>query len=115
VAFFIGIRFDVEWLQERHTDWKGGTRFTNIRLHNKQVITSLDLPENYVIFNAQGSYIETMFYTGLPAYSFIPTREQCEDLAGKGRRMAIFNPSDRELPEYMFHDSTLVVIYEELW
>jgi hypothetical protein len=55
-----------------------------------------------------------MFYTGYPAYNFIPSKEQYDDLKQKGRTIAVFKLRDGELPDYLKNDSSLIIINEEL-
>ncbi|HEX7414911.1 MAG TPA: glycosyltransferase family 39 protein, partial [Bacteroidia bacterium] len=63
--------------------------------HNKKVFQSLHLPANTVIFNVTArTYIDAMFYTGLPTYNFIPSEEQYRDMKQKKRLIAIFKPQD---------------------
>jgi 4-amino-4-deoxy-L-arabinose transferase len=51
-----------------------------------------------------------MFYTGLPAYRFVPTEEQYRDLRAKGRRAAIFKPEGNNLPDYLSSDTSVIAI-----
>lgn len=109
------IRFDAEGLQEKHTTWQDTNAYTRMLSHNKGIFVSLDLPQDAVLFNVRGRhYIEAMFYTGLPAYSFIPSEEQYLDLRSRSRRAAIFRPAAAEIPSYMASDSTLIVLEYEL-
>ena len=119
--FFISVigivlmRFDIEHLQEKHTLWKAENTWTRMLSHNKEVFQSLRLPGNTVLFNVLGRhYIEAMFYTGYPAYNFIPSKEQYDDLKQKGRTIAVFKLTDGELPDYLKNDSSLIIINEEL-
>ncbi len=120
--FFLSIfavilfRFDIELLQEKHTTWKKDNVWTAMLKHNKEVFKSLNLPKKSVIFNVLGRhYIEAMFYTGLPAYNFIPTKEQYDDLKSKGRTIALFKLKKAdELPDYLKNDSSIIIINEEI-
>jgi 4-amino-4-deoxy-L-arabinose transferase len=108
-------RFDFEKIQARHTLWKEDNSYSRMLTHNKIIFQSLKLPGNAVIFNVKGQhYIESMFYTGLPSYSFVPSREQYLDLKGKGRIIAVFKPINSELPDYLRDDKTTVIIREVL-
>jgi hypothetical protein len=108
-------RFDIQRIQAIHTLWKEDNSYSRMLIHNKEIFQSLELPENAVIFNVKGQhYIESMFYTGLPSYSFVPTEEQYIDLKGKGRVIAIFKPLDNELPGYLKDDPTTIIINEVL-
>lgn len=115
VMIIILIRFDIEFLQEKHTVWKKNNSYTRMLLHNKEIFTSLDLPYNTVLFNVKGRhYIEAMFYTGLPAYNFLPTVEQYQALKAKDVNIAIFNIMNFEVPDYLKNDSTIIMINKEI-
>jgi 4-amino-4-deoxy-L-arabinose transferase len=69
---------------------------------NAAIFKSLDLPENAVVFNIPGRlYVECMFYTGVPAYGFMPTEEMCKDLVQKGRLIAVFGFKQEHLPPFL--------------
>jgi len=75
----------------------------NKMIHNKAVFLSLKekYPDDSVVFGIGGRhYVECMFYTGFPAYNFIPSKVVYEDLINQGRTVLIFK-SDREIPEYL--------------
>ena len=109
------LKFDIELLQERHTLWKESNVYRRMLLHNKEIFQSLDLPANTVLFNVKGRhYIEAMFYTGVPSYSFIPTIEQYQDMKIKNRQVALFKPKNIELPSYLINDTAIIIIDEEL-
>ena len=113
IIIIILLRFDIEFLQEKHTLWKDSNLYTRMMLHNKKVFTSLKLPANTVLFNVKGRhYIEAMFYTGLPAYNFIPTFEQYKDMKVKGRQIAIFHSDNIVLPSYLKDDA--IILNEEI-
>lgn len=115
VIFIMVFRLDLGVFKERHTISNSGSSYTRDLLHNKQVFKSLDLPTNSVLFNVKCRfYIEAMFYTGLPAYNFIPTIEQYHDLKLKGRRIAIFKPANLTLPEYLVSDPSVIIINKEI-
>jgi len=115
IVAIVLFRFDIELLQEKHTHWKKSNHYKQHLEHNKKIFKSLDLPENTVLFNVKGRhYIEAMFYTGLPAYNFIPSKKQHEELISKGRRVAIFHLNDNELPKYLLNDSTVLLIGKEI-
>ena len=109
------LRFNIEMLQEKHTLWKKDNLYSRILSHNKKIFQSLELPSNTVLFNVKGRhYIEAMFYTGLPAYNFIPTFDQYKDLKLKGRKIAIFNSAQLNIPDYLEKDTDCVLINQEL-
>ena len=109
------LKFDVELLQEKHTFWKENNTYSRMLLHNKEIFQSLDLPDNTVLFNVKGRhYVEAMFYTGIPAYNFLPTFEQYQDMKIKNRQVALFKPKNIELPSYLKNDPAIIIIDEEL-
>jgi len=115
VLFFVVYRFDFVGFQKRHSKWMENKTETSMLTHNARIFKSLVLPGNTVIFNVLGRhYIEAMFYTGLPAYSFIPSAEQYEDMKIKKRRIAVFKPREGELPSYMQNDTTVIVLDYQL-
>lgn len=113
-VFLISIvifNFDIYFLKEKHTD----NSYSSNLSHNKQIFQSLELPSNTVLFNVKGRhYIEAMFYTGLPAYNFIPSFEQYQDVKNKGRIAAIFKKNNVKIPDYLINDSTVIIINEEI-
>jgi 4-amino-4-deoxy-L-arabinose transferase len=115
VVTIILFRFDIEFLQEKHTVWKEDNSYTRMLSHNKKIFKSLDLPNNTVLFNVKGRhYIEAMFYTGLPAYNFLPTIEQYQDLKAIGENIALFNSMNIEIPDYLKNDTTIIMINKEI-
>jgi 4-amino-4-deoxy-L-arabinose transferase len=115
VIFIMVLRLDIGVFRERHTISNSGSAYMLDLTHNKEVFKSLDLPGNSVLFNVKSHfYIEAMFYTGLPAYNFIPTLDQYRDLKSKGRRIAIFKPTDLPLPSYLLTDPTTIIIKKEI-
>jgi len=48
-------RFDIEYLQEKHTFWKETNTYSRSMVFNKKVYQSLDLPNGTVIFNQKNS------------------------------------------------------------
>lgn len=75
----------------------------------------MNLPSNTVLFNVKGHhYVEAMFYTGLPAYNFLPSYEDYLDIKNKGRNIAIFNRSNIEIPDYLKNDTTVIFLDEEI-
>ena len=118
VITMIGIvllRFDIEFLQKEHTSWKEGNEYIRALSHNKKIFTSLDLPENTVLFNVKGRhYIEAMFYSGFPAYNFMPTMEQYMDMKSKGKMVSFFNSNTIQIPDYLRNDPTTIIIDQEI-
>ncbi len=111
---FILYRFDVEGFQRRHTVWDKKNLYTRELTHNRQVLRSLRLPSNAVLFNVPGRhYIEAMFYTDLPSYNGIPNEQQFQSLKEKGRRIAVFN-NGTDMPDFLMQDTTVILIGEKL-
>ena len=109
------IRFDIEYLQEKHTLWKKDNQYSRMLSHNKKVFESLDLSSNTILFNVKGRhYIEAMFYTDLPAYNFIPSFEQYQDIKNKGRTIAIFTKDKSEIQNYLKNDDQIIFINKEI-
>lgn len=118
VFIIIGLifwRFDVGLLQERHSSKQHSNQYIENQIHNRKVFVSLNLPKEYVLFNVKGRhYVEAMFYTGLPAYNTIPTKDQFQNLKEKGRKIALFLNKDIQLPDYLKSDKDLVLLPVEL-
>jgi len=113
VIMMIALNFNIEGLQEKHTLWKKENRYTAMLSHNKSVFTSLELPENAVIFNVKGRhYIECMFYTGLPSYGFIPDQKQYSGLKEHQRVIAVFTPDNGNVPAFLLSDPEVIWIHE---
>jgi ethanolamine transporter EutH len=55
-----------------------------------------------------------MFYTGIPAYNFIPTFDQYKDMKNKGKVIEIFNSKNMVIPDYLKDDSTVIIIQKQL-
>ena len=109
------LKYDIEVIQENHTLWKEDNKHSRMMMHNKEVFQSLDLPENTVLFNVRGRhYVDAMFYTGFPAYNFLPSVEQYEDMKSKSRKIALFKSADLEIPVYLFSDTAVIFIDKEL-
>lgn len=115
ITIIVVFRFDIEFLQEKHTFWKESNQYSRMLLHNKQIFKSLNLSSKAILFNIKGRhYIEAMFYTGLPAYNFIPSYEQYNNIKNKGRIIAIFDNGKTEIPDYLKNDSTVIFIDKEI-
>ena len=106
--------YNVELLQENHTTWKKNNLYTVGLIHNKNVFLSLELPENSVLFNSKGHFIEAMFYTGFPAYSIIPSKKLYIDMKKKKRTVAIFIDKNTILPDYLDQDTSVIKIEQEI-
>ncbi len=115
IFIIVLLRFNIEYLQAKHTLWKKNNVYTRMLLHNKKVFKSLKLPPNTVLFNVKGRhYIEAMFYTGLPAYNFIPTYDQYQDLKNKKINIAIFIKENMKIPNYLKNDTSIMFINKKI-
>ncbi|HQQ02535.1 MAG TPA: glycosyltransferase family 39 protein [Bacteroidales bacterium] len=109
------LRFDINTLRKKHTLWKENNYYTRMMINNKKIFTSLKLPPNSVLFNVEGRYyVDAMFYTGLPAYNFFPSSDQCKDLTEKGKQIVILNSNNKEIPAYLKNDPAIMFVKEEL-
>lgn len=107
-------RFDIGTILDQHTLKNEENKYSRMLIHNREIFKALDLPQNAVIFNVKGQhYLECMFYTGLPAYRIIPSKDQYQDVKNKGRIIAIFKPLSGDLPDYLKNDhSTILLDYQ---
>jgi 4-amino-4-deoxy-L-arabinose transferase len=114
ISIFL-VRFDIGKIKAQHTLRNEDNSYTRMLTHNKEIFKSLRLPAKTVIFNVKGQhYIEAMFYTGLPAYRFIPTYEQYQDMKDKERVVAIFKPVSGDLPDYLKTDTSIIILDQVL-
>ena len=89
----------------------GWYRNTMISNRNEFIKLKKSLPSNTVICNVPGRhYVECMFYTGHPSYGFIPSEEQYEGLRRQGYRMAVVQPIEGKLPEYLLQSGDSLII-----
>jgi 4-amino-4-deoxy-L-arabinose transferase len=85
---------------------------SSVYRYNKKVFESLktSVPSNAVVFNLKGrTYIDCMFYSGLPAYNFIPTIDQYRELKRKNKIPVIFNHFGQKLPTYLQEDRSIII------
>ncbi|HTB32453.1 MAG TPA: glycosyltransferase family 39 protein [Bacteroidia bacterium] len=107
-------RFDFDLLTDTDSLLAGGECFNMIN-HNKQVFQNLKLPSNAVLFNIKGyNNIDAMFYTGLPAYNFIPSESQYNELVAKGKRVAVFLHSNGPVPTYIISKKDIILLNDSL-
>ena len=115
ILLIVFFRFDTEFLTEKHGLRKMENKYSRMLIENKNVFESLKPLPNTVLFNVKGRhYIEAMFYLGIPAYNFIPSRLQVNELKSKGMKIAIFMPSQCELPDYLTSDPDVTIINKEI-
>lgn len=91
----------------------GGCR--KVLVYNKSIFLKCKtiLPHNALLFNLKGrSYIDCMFYSGLPSYNFVPSYEQYLNLINpKGKySIVIFNIIKNDCPEYLRKDNSIIFI-----
>lgn len=105
------IRIDVEYLQGKYTLWKKSNQYSRNLIHNKTIFTSLDLPENAVLFNVKGRhYIEAMYYTDRIAYNIIPNQKILNQLKSKKLKAVIFKNPNNQIPDFIKNDEDVIII-----
>jgi 4-amino-4-deoxy-L-arabinose transferase-like glycosyltransferase len=100
-------------IKMNHTLDTGQNSYSGMLTQNRRIFYSLrgTLPEHTVLFNVKGRhYIECMFYTGFPAYNFIPTLDQYLAVKQSGRRIAVFTGDNAGLPGYLSADPSVIVL-----
>ncbi len=109
------VRFNVRTIINKHAPGIKDNIYTQWLTHNREVFLDLELPPGAVLFNVKGRhYIEAMFYTGCPAYNFIPDREQYEEMKNKGRTVTVFQPPGTDLPDYLQEDKDVLILTQEI-
>jgi 4-amino-4-deoxy-L-arabinose transferase len=106
---------NVEGLQAGHTRWNINRVHIDDMTANKELFLRLkkELPANTVLMNVAGHhYIEAMFYTGFPAYYFIPDSMQVVELKSKVRVVAVIQQDS--LPSYLVQDTAVRIIKEKV-
>jgi len=87
--------------------------YSLIQLQNKEIFRDLGMtqPPHTVVFNVKGRhYVECMFYSGFPAYPFIPAEEQVNFLLTKGHHVAVFLKEGEQLPLYLTSSAEVTII-----
>ncbi|MCX6306335.1 MAG: glycosyltransferase family 39 protein [Bacteroidetes bacterium] len=105
---------DFELLRRDHAISSNGDSYSRIMVENKKIFSALrlQLPANSIIFNVKGRhYIECMFYSGFPAYNFIPSEEQYGAVKNANRRIAIFADNIGTLPLYLARDPSVIILH----
>lgn len=91
VLILVATRVDLQTIERTHFNANGTNEYVEKLSSNRLLFTSLNLPENSVLLNVKGRhYIEAMFYTGLPAYNFIPETAELQRLIKNGKMLYIF-------------------------
>ncbi len=120
VIFFVALllliimRIDYKSWHEKYSFRGPDNEYLSAMKHNKNVFESLQLPKNAVVFNVLHNYTEAMFYTGLPVYGFIPSKEQYLDLKNKNRIVALFRPKDQLFPPYLQEDKSTIMLNDTI-
>lgn len=113
LAIFIS-RLDVPEISANHTNQRNDNWYVSTLTRKKELFTSLDLPRDAVIFNVKDlNYIEAMFYTGLPAYNFMPDESTVKNLRETNRPIAVFARSKKELPPYLANEHGVLLLRDE--
>ncbi len=108
-------RIDIPTLQKKHGFFGKQDECSQLLAKNTRIFQKLQLPSNAILFNLKGRHnIEAMFFTGLPAYNFIPTEEQYLDLKNKNRLVAIFKGPNDSIPAFLLKDPQLILIHQEM-
>ena len=109
-VMLVPTRFDFKNLDWQESRKKNPQEHPYQMLHNKKLLSNLNLPSDYVLFNVNGNhFVEAMFYTNIPVYNSFPSKEQVIELEKKNRRIAILKGKDN-LPEYILNDSRILLI-----
>ena len=112
LVFEFNIRFG-EIIRNHSSEGSHG-RYASILINNKKIFLKYKslLPSNSVIFNLKGrSYIDCMFYTGFPAYNFLPSKEQYQELKNKGGyTIVVVNISKNDCPDYLKDDTSVIIL-----
>ncbi len=112
---FVFLNLDLPKIKMDHSLEEPTNTHSKSLKENRDYFRTLELPPNTVLCNVLGRhYIEAMFYTGLPAYTGIPTEEQIKDLQAKGRRIVMFKPLEGQLPDYILNDPHITNYQEVL-
>ena len=89
-------------------------RYAQILGDNKKIFLRYKslLPSTSVIFNLRGrTYLDCMFYSGFPAYNFLPSEEQYLELKNKGEyRIVVVNIARKDCPDYLKNDASVIVL-----
>lgn len=97
IASFAYFLLDTTRIIERHS-FKNPVRAAELReMELIQVVKNKLGNEKFVVFNTKVSYkgnIPVMFYTDFPAYDFIPTNEQLDQVRKSGYKIAIVDFGD---------------------
>ncbi|MBE0647661.1 MAG: glycosyltransferase family 39 protein [Bacteroidales bacterium] len=116
----INLNLQPSRILELHRIDSAANSYGRIQLQNKTIFQGLaiSLPERSVVFNVKGRhYVECMFYSGFPSYSFIPSEEQVNLLLAQGRHVAVFPKQGELLPHYLTskREVTIIPAYLNGW
>jgi 4-amino-4-deoxy-L-arabinose transferase len=111
------LNFRFTEIRQNHSLSGKDSEYLKMMIDNKKIYQELPVtyPANSVVMNVKGiHYVECMFYSGFPAYNFIPSEEQFNDLKKKGRPLIVFKRSNEELPEYLTSDKSVTIITDNM-
>ncbi len=113
LAVVIGyLNLEPQRIIEKHSLNIVTNEYSQIQLHNKAIFQELTatFPENSVVFNIKGRhYVECMFYSGFPSYSFIPSEEQLNELIAEGRKAVVIATDRDQLPDYLTSNKNVII------
>ncbi|MFK7783854.1 MAG: ArnT family glycosyltransferase [Crocinitomicaceae bacterium] len=108
------MNLNLDKIQNYHTDWKphdNHKRAWEIAEMKSIRLIQENLNTDYVVFNTSVTYegnIPTMFYTGITAYSFIPSEEQVQEVKRQNKKIAVLDLGN--LPSYIHEDANIKVL-----
>ena len=113
VSFIGYLNLQPKNIFDNHSMHVSANEYSQVQIHNKAVFQELadTLPENSVVFNVKGRhYIECMFYTGFPSYSFIPSQDQMNEVKNLGKKVVIIATNTGQLPDYLTSEKDVVIV-----
>lgn len=109
------VRISPEKIVAAHSLSHPDNSYSRMLKHNRDIFLNLDLPQRAVIMNAgSGTYLDAMFYTGLPAYDFLPDTLQLQQLVEGGYKPVIFQKNEQAIPPFLMTDSNVIILNEKL-
>jgi 4-amino-4-deoxy-L-arabinose transferase len=116
LIFVIGMNIRAGRIIHNHSQKDKDDNYYTVLNNNRGIFLRYKevLPANTVIFNLKGrSYIDCMFYTGFPAYNFLPSRDQYNEVKTKGKyTIVVVNIPKNDCPDYLRNDPAVVVLKE---
>lgn len=106
-------RMDFKSIETNYMNKPDEKNYRTQMIEITEMYKNLTLPDNSVLFNARGHAVQGMFYLGIPVYNGIPTHVQVMDLKAKGRSVAIFQEANKELPDHLTKDESILLLNYE--